>query len=271
MPDEGARSSGRQAGEPGDGRGSALQRSFALLEAVVAEARPISLAQLAETLALPKPTVHRLAARLETDGFLARDPATRNFVVGPRLNALAVATLTAAAGRAPHHAVLDALAAETGETCNLGMLDGGQVVYLDRVESQWPLRLQLSVGSRVPLHCTAMGKLFLAHMTARARERLYEAAPLQRYTERTITDPVAMERAAETIRADGVAINDQEYMVGMVGMAVGVPDPTRKDRFIAALAVNAPEVRLPAADIRKHLPAMREAAKRLSALFGEPA
>jgi len=269
MPDEGARRTGK-AGD--DARsGSALQRSFALIEAIVATGKPMSLAQLAEALDLPKPTVHRLAAHLEADGMLAREPAGRGFTIGPRLNALAIATLTASARRAPRHAVLEALAAETGETCNLGMLDGSGVVYLDRVETQWPLRLQLSVGSRVPLHCTAMGKLFLAHMPKRARERYYEAGPMQRHTGHTITEPAALEREAEAIRKDGVSVNDQEYIVGIVGMAVGVPDPARRNRLVAALAIHAPEARLDARAIRRHLPALRAAAERLGRLLGETA
>jgi DNA-binding IclR family transcriptional regulator len=167
--------------------------------------------------------------------------------------------------------VLEALARETGETCNLGMLDGNGVVYLDRVETHWPLRLQLSVGSHVPLHCTAMGKLFLAHMPKRVRENYYAAAPLERFTERTITDPDQMEDEIAAIRGDGVSINNQEYMVGLVGMAVPVRDPVSKSRLTAAVAIHAPEARLNAADIRKFLPALQGAAERLSVLFGEPA
>jgi DNA-binding IclR family transcriptional regulator len=252
-------------------RGSAVRRAFALIEMIVAEQRPMSLAQMAETLALPKPTVHRLAARLEADGMLAREPAGKQYTIGPRLNALAVATLMATARRAPRHAVLEALAAATGETCNLGMLDGNAVVYLDRVETHWPLRLQLSVGSHVPLHCTAMGKLFLAHMTKRTRTQLYAAGPLRRYTPHTITEPAAMERALAKIRADGFTVNNQEYMVGLIGLAVPVPDAARKGRFAAALAIHAPEPRLNAAAIQDHLPALRDAAERLSKLLQEPA
>ena len=252
-------------------RGTAVQRTFALLEMIVSESRPMSLAQLAETLHLPKPTVHRIAHSLEAEGMLARAPASRSFTIGPRLNALAVSTLTASAHRAPRHAVLDALAQETGETCNLGMLDGNSVVYLDRVETHWPLRLQLSIGSHVPLHCTAMGKLFLAHMPKRLRETYYAATPLRRFTEQTITDPTQMEAEIKAIRSDGVSVNNQEYMVGLIGMAVPVPDPARKSRFTAAIAIHAPEPRLNASDIRKFLPSLQNAAERLSTLFGEAA
>ena len=267
MPADGATSA---AGTRGD-RGSAIQRALALLDAVVASERPLSLPQLADSLALPKATVHRLANRLEEEGMLARDPATRHFTMGPRLNRLAVEALTSAAQRAPRHAVLEALARETGETCNLGMLDGNRVVYLDRVESQWPLRLELSVGSHVPLHCTAMGKLFLAHMPKRNRERLYDAAPLERFTEQTIVDPKRMEEEIASIRRDRVSINDQEYMVGLVGMAVPVETAENAGSFTAALAIHAPEPRLNATDIRKYLPALNDAADRLGRLLSETA
>lgn len=252
-------------------RTSAIQRAFALLEMVVSQNRPMSLAQMATQLDLPKPTVHRLASRLEADDLLAREPSGRHYTIGPRLNALAIGTLEAAAQRAPRHAVLEALARDTGETCNLGVLDGTSVVYLDRVETHWPLRLQLSVGSRVPLHCTASGKLFLSQMPKRTRDRLYAAASLQRFTENTVTDPDALNAELDSIRAKGVAVNNQEYMVGLVGIAVPVPDPARPGHMAAALAIHAPEPRLSAAEIQRHLPALHAAAKRLSAMLDQPA
>jgi len=159
-----AQSINATAESPEKDKGSQIQRAFALLDIVVAENRPLNLAAMAERLGLPKPTVHRIAGRLEAEGFLIREPGGRNYGIGPRLNALAADTLTASAQRAPRHAVLEWLARETGETCNLGVLDGNAVVYLDRVESTWPLRLHFSVGSRVPLHAVAMGKLFMSRM-----------------------------------------------------------------------------------------------------------
>jgi DNA-binding IclR family transcriptional regulator len=116
-----------------------------------------------------------------------------------------------------------------------------------------------------------MGKLFLAHMPKRTREQVYAAGPLTRYTERTVTDPAVLEREVERIRAAGVSVNDQEYMAGLVGMAVPIPDAARPDRFTAALAVHAPDARFDAAGIRSHLPALRDAAARLSVLFAETA
>ncbi|NKB59995.1 MAG: helix-turn-helix domain-containing protein [Alphaproteobacteria bacterium] len=251
-------------------KGSQIQRAFALLDIVVAESRPINLATMAERLDLPKPTVHRIAGRLEAEGFLIREPGGRNYGIGPRLNALAADTLKASAQRAPRHAILEWLAKETGETCNLGVLDGNNVVYLDRVESTWPLRMHFTVGSRVPLHAVAMGKLFMSRMPKRVRERLYAAAPLERYTEHTVTDPEILEKELAAIRHDDVATNNQEYMVGLVGLAVPIPESSGSQQLRAALAIHAPIPRMTVEDCRRHLPVMRDAAARLSeALFAE--
>jgi len=258
-----------KSGETRD-KGSQIQRAFALLDIVVAEKSPINLATMAERLGLPKPTVHRIAGRLEAEGYLIREPGGRNYGIGPRLNAMAADTLAASAQRAPRHAVLEWLARETGETCNLGVLDGNNVVYLDRVESTWPLRMHFSVGSKVPLHAVAMGKLFMSRMPKRARERLYTAAPLERFTEYTITGPAAMEDELAAIRREDVATNNQEYMVGLVGLAVPVAEAPGSRQLRAALAIHAPIPRMTVEDCRRHLPAMRDAAARLSAaLFGE--
>lgn len=258
------------AASAGKDKGSQIQRAFALLDIVVAENRPINLTTMAERLDLPKPTVHRIAGRLEAEGFLIREPGGKNYGIGPRLNALAANTLAASMQRAPRHAALEWLAKETGETCNLGVLDGNSVVYLDRVESTWPLRLHFAVGSRVPLHAVAMGKLFMSRMPKRLRERLYDAAPLERYTDHTITDPEALEQELSTIRRDELATNNQEYMVGLVGLAIPIPEAAGSQQLRAALAIHAPIPRMTVEDCQRHLPAMREAAARLSgALFNE--
>ncbi|WP_283122266.1 IclR family transcriptional regulator C-terminal domain-containing protein, partial [Neisseria sp. HMSC066B07] len=120
-------------------------------------------------------------------GFLARDVDERSFTTGPALRRLAIDTLNHGVVRGLRHEVLSALVRQVGETCNLTTLDGAQVLYLDRVEAQWPLRLTLDVGSHVPLHCTASGKLFLSQMPAKARDAFIGGLPLERMTPNTIT------------------------------------------------------------------------------------
>ncbi len=122
---------------------------------------------------------------------MQREPGKRRFVPGARLLQLGLGIVAASMLRAPRHAILEALSNAIGETCNFGVMAGSHVVYLDRVESAWPLGLRFESGSRVPLHCTAMGKLFLSMLPPRKRAALIRALPLQRYTESTMTDAAA--------------------------------------------------------------------------------
>ena len=143
--------------------------------------------------------------------------------------------------RGERHRILDSLVDEIGETCNCTMLDGDEVVYLDRVETAWPLRVNLQPGSRVPLHCSASGKLFLAHMRREARERLLAAAPLPRYTPNTLCDMQALDPEFRSIRKEGASFDREEYLLGIVCMAVPI---LHGNRAVAAVALHAPLARL---------------------------
>jgi len=203
---------------------SAALRALDLLEQVARSPQPLSLAALAQACALPKPSALRIATRLVHAGLLLREPAGKSYVSGPRLDALAREVLLNSPLRAARRRVLDALVDEIGETCNCTMLDGDEVIYLDRVEAAWPLRVHLQPGSRVPLHCCASGKLFLAHMRADARRRLLQAAPLPRYTPSTLCDPAALERELRAIRQQGASFDHEEYLPGIVCIPPGPHD-----------------------------------------------
>lgn len=126
--------------------GSSAERSLRLLSLLANEGRALSLAGLAARLALLKGTAHRICTQLLAGGFLTRDVDERSFIVGPALRQLAFDTLNHGVVRGLRHAVLTELVAQVGETCNFTTLDGAQVLYLDRVEAQWPLRLTLDVA-----------------------------------------------------------------------------------------------------------------------------
>lgn len=242
--------------------GSALGKAMTVLETVIDRPGPVSVGAIGMWLGLPKQTVHRIVRQLLDEGLLRRVPGTDGYFVGPRLRSLARRTNERMIRDAPARAILQQLVAELGETCNVGMLDGPEVVYLERVECDWPLRMQLQPGSRVPVHCTSMGKMLLASLDARARRRLVETLPLTRYTDATITEPAALLDALKSIRRQGHALNNQENTVGLMGLAVPILD--REGRTMAALAVHAPVARLsPEVAIGK-LPILKAAAGRLA-------
>ncbi len=243
--------------------GSAISRALEVLELLAAAERPQGLVELMQATGLPKSTLHRILVGLERERVVQREPDGKRYAAGPRLVSLAVQALRNSSHRGERHAILQALVDQIGETCNFTTLDGSEVVYLDRVEAQWPLRMVLQPGSRVPLHCTASGKLFLSLMPAPRRHRLIGAAPLKRYTDGTITRPDRLEQALAEIRDEMVGTDDEEFLAGLSAIAVPVTDP--RGQVCAAVAVHAPTARMNIAQARVHLPALRRAARALAA------
>ena len=123
-------------------------RLFELLEIMCAHGRPFSLADAIEATGWPKPSVHRMLGQLKSGGLLAREPDGRRYTPAPRLLRLAESTLSAGTQHGVRHAVLRQLVADIGESCNLTALSGAEVIYLDRVESAFPLRMELRPGAR---------------------------------------------------------------------------------------------------------------------------
>ena len=243
----------------------ALLRGLAIIEWISAQDRPVSSAEVAEAVGLPKATAHRMAQQLEAQGYLQRIPGSKRFSGGVRLHNLALAALSNSVIGAPRHAVLQALSEEIGETCNCTMLEGSHIVYFDRVEANWPYRIHLPVGSHVPLHCTASGKLFLALMPPSQRERLLQTLTLSRHTGLTITDPSRLRVQLVSIAAEGISVDEGEYLDGLISLAIPVFD--EHQRICFAIAVHAPTARRTVTELRQYLPSMRRAAGRLSSVI----
>ena len=243
----------------------ATLRAVAVLEALVGADRPASLADLAPVVRLPKPTLYRMLGMLESAGLVIREPGARRYVPGPRLAALGRNVMLNAYLRGGRRAILGRLVDEIGETCNFTMLDGAEVIYVDRVEAAWPLRMSLASGSRVPLHCTASGKLLLAMLPKQSRERLASELQLTRFTDSTITDPKRLSTELASIRTAKYATDNEEYHAGLVCVAVPVLD--ERKRACAALAVHAPVSRMKLESVLDHLPKLRRAAAAMAGTF----
>ncbi|HUH93215.1 MAG TPA: IclR family transcriptional regulator [Casimicrobiaceae bacterium] len=242
---------------------STTLRAFGLLELIASAEEPPSLEELTRGSGLPKPTVYRILQLLIRGELVEREISAKRYAAGRRLGELSFALQMHSPSRRERHGILARLVDEIGETCNFTMLDGNEVVYVDRVETTAVVRLHMRIGSRVPLHCTASGKLFLAQLPPASVRRLVRAAPLRRYTERTITEPEALERELGKIRLSGIGTDVGEFLEGSVCLAVPVADP--RGRVCAAVAVHGPAPRMSLRRGYTFLPAMRRAAGAIAA------
>lgn len=241
---------------------SALQKGFSLLEHLIAADRALTLAELVVQMDMPKATVHRLLINLEAAELLKRDLTGKRYVPGDRLARFSLRAVVFSARMSPVRAILERLVAEIGESINLGVLDGSSVAYVQRVECNWPLRTHLSAGSRVPLHCTATGKLFLALMPTARRTALLDEIELKAYSPNTITSRKRLDEELARIRDERMAVNNEEFMVGATGLSV--PLIGIDGEMIAGLALHAPVARLSVDDVRAHASTLRRAAEKLA-------
>jgi DNA-binding IclR family transcriptional regulator len=237
-------------------------RLFALLEVVASKDQFFSLQGLSEETNIPKPTLHRMLQQLESAGLLERSADSRQYGTGIRLRKLAENLLINDTFHGARHGVLRALVHEVGESCNLTALSGSEVMYLDRVETPAPLRFYLHSGSRVPVHCSASGKLFLAGMTPAQRQRLLSHTPLEAFTHKTLTKWDLLEEEIKQVKRQGFALDNEEFLPGLLCVAVLVPSAAGRSNL--CVAVQAPIMRLTPDKALSLLPALHRAADALS-------
>lgn len=241
-------------------------RALLVLEFLSRVQHPQTLAQMAQRLHMPKTTLMRLLAAMEGAGFVIQMPAEGGYLPGPRAAAVAMQTLRSPPLLRECRNILGRLVAALGETCNLTTMDGDQVLYVERVETDEPLRLHLSPGARVPLYCTASGKLFLAAMSRAERQQTLRRLTLRSHTPRTLTDLTVLEGELDRLGAQGIGIDNEEFVRGMTAVAVpvralpqGDDGGVQEGTVVAAIACHAPTARVPLDALMRAIPTLREA------------
>lgn len=240
-------------------------RNLQIIEVVAQAGHPLTPTEINAVLGLPKPTIHRLVGNLELEGYLSRHIDGRSYLPGAKLREMMLGVMRAGYHLIPRQEIMARLNGEIGETCNLSILDGDAMIYVDRVETHWPLRIALKVGSRVPLHATSAGKVALAHMGKVDFERYLKTARLTAHTPRTITDPATLRAEIAAVREDGYSTDTEEFLPGMI--AIAVPVKNREDELYATLSFHAPVQRLSVESGLKYLPKLQAAAKDLADLI----
>jgi DNA-binding IclR family transcriptional regulator len=229
---------------------SSVRNAARVLKVFRSRERELGVSELARRLKLGKSTVHRALGALAAEGLIEQNPETGNYRLGIIMFELGEAVrvhmdLHAAAGP-----VLASLREQTRESCQVGILDGCDVVYVDRLESPQTLRLFTETGRRVPAHCTSSGKVLLAHLDAAALAAVLDAMSLTALTPRTITDRDELVDELARVRRRGWSEAVEEREVGVASIAVPIRDV--RGEVAAALSIGAPTARL-SAQARKRL------------------
>jgi IclR family transcriptional regulator, acetate operon repressor len=197
-----------------------LARGLDILELFAGESPELTQKEISERLGLPVPTVHRLTKLLVERGWLVRDAGSRRLRLGLGVARLLPALLSGL--RLPELARdhLRGMAERTGETVNLAVLHGGEVVYLVSESGSRLLTLRSTIGLRLPVHCTALGKCLLAQLSDEEARRTAGPEPYAALAPRTITSWTDLHASLEQVRRQGVAVSHEEYEVGLDSIAI---------------------------------------------------
>jgi DNA-binding IclR family transcriptional regulator len=239
-----------------------LDRAFAVLGAVAASDRALSITEIAQQCKLPVPTVHRIVAQLEHRALLKRALASKKLLVGASLVRLGAAAVEASMRSDEVHRILEALANELGEHCQLGLRSGNDVVYSDTVRAARSTGLHFQQGNRAPLYCCSTGKLFLAEMQREEFDAWLKSIPRQPLTRRTLVSERALRAAVNAVREKGWAASNEEMAAGVVGCAV--PVRTSDGRLVAGLGISVPTAHISFGELEAFRPSMQWSARAIA-------
>lgn len=245
---------------------SSVRNAARVLTSFSVEERELGVTELARRLALGKSTVHRLLVTLAAEHLVEQNPQTGKYRLGLKVYELGALVSVhmdlheAAIGQ------LHELRNRTGETVQLAVLDGREVVYVERLESSHTLRLFGRVGHRNQAHCTSTGKVLLAALPDAALVRLLDGWALEAKTPYTITDPEAFRAELDAVRARGYAENMNEAEIGVASVAAPVRGAAGD--VVAALSVAAPVMRLDGKSVRTFAGMTVTAAEAVSRRLG---
>jgi IclR family transcriptional regulator, acetate operon repressor len=253
----------RRDGDSADGHSrmagvQSIGKVFTLLEIMADHGGMMGLTQLAAEAGHPTPTTHRFVRTLVNLGYLRQQP-TREYVLAPRLIRLGESSSSLLGVWARPQ--LSRLVDELGESANLAMLDGDQIVYVAQAPSRHSMRMFTEVGRRVSPHCTAVGKVLMADLPPERVREILNRTGMPKHTDSTITDPEAFAQHLQWAKENGYAIDEGEQEVGVRCVAVAVPDAPAK----LSISISGPAARVTEALVRRAVPILTEAGQQLSA------
>lgn len=246
---------------------ASLEKAMQVLGALAEAGQPLSLADLARITGLGRSAVQRFAFTLKALGYLVQDELTRKYLLSARMMEFGEAYSGVSAVQDIAYPILEAVNTQCQETVNLTVLDGMEVVYVLRFPSHHVVSVNLRIGSRLPIFCSAPGRAMLAHLPLDEVRQAVASSPLVKMTEFTETEPDAVMMRIRAAHGLGYAINDQEAFLGDISVAAAVRN--RKGQPVAAVNIAVPTPRWTAEKVESELgPLVKKAAENISALLG---
>jgi IclR family transcriptional regulator, acetate operon repressor len=242
-----------------------FDKMLAVMETVSDGRRPLTVTEISGATDLAVPTVHRLVALLVDRGLLKRHLATKKVMPGARLMKLGVSAVQTSLYADKPHALLKSLVTRIGEFAQISLVVDGELICVDAASAHRESGLHLQQGNKAPLHCTSIGKLYLASLPEAELRSWLRSANLQRLTDRTVTDPSELRKRLKEIRARGWGSCNEEMHPGVVGC--GVRLPLRDSSGFIGLCISAPAVRMNFEAITGHIPALRKVAVDIADIF----
>jgi IclR family KDG regulon transcriptional repressor len=243
-----------------------VERALSILNCLAESEEMLGVTEMSRLLGLHKSTVSRLASTLAQNGYVRQDPETGKYQLGMRLIGLGTRVLEQIDLRGVARPYLEQLMEITEETVHLGILDGNQVVYVDKIESTQVLTMKSRVGSKVPVHCTALGKVLLASLSREELKKIISSCSFDRYTPNTMTNVGEFEKQIAWVREQGYAIDDEEHELGIRCVAAPIMD--HSGSVIASLSVSGPTIRVTRERLERFIPNVVAISKKASKSLG---
>ena len=243
----------------------AVDHCLELIDALSANDMARGVTELSAELHLAKSTVYRLLQTLVGRGYAVQDSASGRYQLGLKFLELGVLVSNRLSIRRIARPILQRLMESTNETVHLGLLEGHEVVYADKIECSQTIRMYSRVGRRSPLHCTALGKALLAHQPESTVRDLLRAG-LKRRTGRTLTTGRDLRAELRQVREQGYASDDEEFEEGLRCLAAPIRD--HGGSVVASLGIAGPAVRLNPARLPEQIKLVKDAAETVSTALG---
>jgi len=243
-----------------------LDKSLSVLELLLQQGSAMNMIELSEKLGLYPSNIHRILDTLKYRGYVEQDPHTQKYQLGLKVLELGMAKFRQMDMIREATPYLKDLVNQCNETVHLGVLEGEEVLYLAKEESYQTIRMISYVGKRAPLHCTSLGKVLLAYLSAEERKKILGEKVLPRLTENTITDKRELEKELDKVKEQGFALDREENEKDV--RCVAVPIRNYQGEVIAALSISSPIFRLDKNrqnDLKK---ALIETSKKISKRLG---